>query len=141
MNTLTSETQDPKALKVFFKGHQMRVVLDNLQQIIVPIDEYPRLHFATRAEQRNFRLTAGGKGIHWPDLDEDISLQGLLQGRGSSESPQSVLRWLVSRRTRILSQKPASEKIKIAPVKGRAVPIKQRFLQRGAGYASRHQVS
>lgn len=113
MSTSTSETQEPRIQKITFEGGLMRVLLDDRQQITVPVMLYPRLHFATMSERRNFRLIAKGRGIHWPDLEEDISLEGLLQRRGSSESPQSLLRWLTARKARLNRQKAVPAEIQI----------------------------
>jgi len=132
MSTLTSETQEPQIQKISFEGGLMRVVLDDRQQIMVPVKLYPRLHFATAAERRNFRLIAHGRGIHWPDLEEDISLDGLLQRRGSCESPQSLLRWAMSRKAGVKKQPPVPTEIQIMPAASRLVSVKRRALVRSA---------
>jgi hypothetical protein len=49
------------------------------------------------AERNQWRLIAGGRGIHWPDLDEDISFENLLAGKPSGESQTSLKRWLQQR--------------------------------------------
>ena len=66
--------------------------------ISVPLAWYPRLVHATPEERRNWRLIGMGQGIHWPDLDEDISVEGLLAGRPSGESQESLKRWLEARK-------------------------------------------
>lgn len=58
---------------------------------------YPRLLHGTAEERRHWRLIGQGAGIHWPELDEDLSIEGLILGRPSSESVQSLQRWLKSR--------------------------------------------
>ncbi len=63
--------------------------------ISVPILWFPRLAYATTWERSRFELSR--EGIHWPDLDEDISIQTLLLGKGMGESPQSLQRWLKQR--------------------------------------------
>ncbi len=65
--------------------------------ITVPLAWFPRLEHGTLAERANWRLIGGGQGVHWPDLDEDISVEGLLAGRHSGESQESLRRWLDSR--------------------------------------------
>lgn len=65
--------------------------------VIVPLAWYPRLLSGTTAERNRWRLIAGGEGIHWPDLDEDVSVEGLLEGRPSGETQASFKRWLASR--------------------------------------------
>jgi hypothetical protein len=65
----------------------------------VPLTWFPRLVHATPAEKANWRLIGGGTGIHWPDVDEDVSVASLLAGRRSGESPESLRRWLADRVT------------------------------------------
>jgi hypothetical protein len=65
--------------------------------ITVPLAWFPRLAHASPAERDNWRLIAGGEGIHWPDLDEDISVESLLAGRRSGETQESLRRWLQRR--------------------------------------------
>lgn len=63
----------------------------------VPLVWYPRLAHGTPTERANWRLIGRGEGIHWPQLDEDISVEGLLAGRRSGESQASLQRWLQAR--------------------------------------------
>lgn len=65
--------------------------------ITVPLAWFPRLAHGTPAERANWRLIARGEGIHWPDLDEDISVESLLKGRRSGETQESLRRWLQRR--------------------------------------------
>lgn len=109
--------------KVSFERDLMRVFLADGQQIFVPVKLYPRLHFATGAERKNFRLISQGKGIHWPDIEEDISLEGLLQRRGSYESPQSVLRWISDRKSKATPSKSALVEIQIMPATSRRAHV------------------
>ncbi len=62
--------------------------------ISVPLGWYPRLLHGSPTERAHWRLIQGGAGIHWPDLDEDISIEGLVLGRPSGESQASLERWL-----------------------------------------------
>ena len=66
--------------------------------ITVPLAWFPRLAHGTAAERANWRLIGGGVGIHWPDLDEDISAESLLAGRRSGETQASLRRWLRARK-------------------------------------------
>ena len=66
--------------------------------ISVPLSWHPRLVHATPGERSNWELIGGGQGIHWPDLDEDISIEGLLAGRKSGEGHRSFQQWLEARR-------------------------------------------
>ena len=75
----------------------MTVRLDDGRAISVPLVCYPRLVHATQAERERWRLIADGVGIHWPDLDEDISVENLLAERPSGESQASLERWLERR--------------------------------------------
>jgi hypothetical protein len=62
------------------------------RKITVPLSWFPRLAHGTPAQRANWRLIGGGEGIHWPDLDEDISAESLLAGRRSCEFPESLRR-------------------------------------------------
>jgi hypothetical protein len=62
------------------------------------LDWYPRLAHGSPRERQRWRLIGDGIGIHWPDLDEDISISGLLAGLPSGESAKSLKQWLASRR-------------------------------------------
>ena len=68
--------------------------LSDGRTISVPPSWHPRLVHATPEERSNWELIGGGQGIHWPDLDEDISIEGLLAGRKSGESHRSFQQWL-----------------------------------------------
>ena len=77
----------------------LSVDLEDGRTIAIPIGWYPRLAYGTPAEQANFQISGAGYGIHWPDLDEDIGVEGILLGKKSSESQASFDRWLQRRRT------------------------------------------
>ncbi len=77
----------------------LSVDLEDGRTIAIPIGWYPRLAYGTPAERANFQISGAGYGIHWPDLDEDIGVEGILLGKKSSESPASFDRWLQRRRT------------------------------------------
>ena len=83
MSTLTLNTE-PLAIEVAFDGEMFRVVLKDGRELSVPTEWFPRLHNATPAQRRNWRLIGRGEGIHWPDVDEDISVLGLLAGFGDA---------------------------------------------------------
>jgi hypothetical protein len=88
----------PHAIAVAIDSGTLTVDLSDGRTISVPIAWYPRLSHGTRPERENWRLIADGDGIHWPDLDEDISVSALLEGRRSAESQASLKRWLDGRR-------------------------------------------
>ena len=77
----------------------LRVELADGRAVSVPLAWYPRLVHAAREERNNWELIGGGQGIHWPDLDEDVSVEGLIAGRPSGESRRSFRRWLKAKRT------------------------------------------
>ena len=65
-----------------FDDHTMWVELSDGRTIGVPLAWFPRLLGATPEQRQNYRISATGSGLHWDDLDEDISIPGLLEGRG-----------------------------------------------------------
>ncbi len=85
------------AERVVITDHALTVELGEGRSISAPITWYPRLAHATRQERNNWRLVGGGRGVHWGDIDEDISVEGLLAGRRSTESRASFQRWLAAR--------------------------------------------
>jgi hypothetical protein len=96
MSTLVTE-RDVFAEVVRFSDDAMTVELDDGRSLAVPLAWYPRLLHGTCAERANYELIGDGQGIHWPALDEDISIEGLLAGRRSAESDSSLSRWLATR--------------------------------------------
>jgi hypothetical protein len=75
----------------------LSVGLADGRTIAVPLIWFPRLAYGTPAECANWRFIGGGVGIHWPDLDEDISVVSLLGGRRSGEGRASLRRWIERR--------------------------------------------
>lgn len=75
----------------------LTVELSDGRVISVPLSWYPRLVHATPEERNNCRLIGHGEGIHWPDLDEDISVENVIFGKSSGESQRSLQRWLEQR--------------------------------------------
>jgi hypothetical protein len=73
------------------------VELEDGRTLSVPLAWYPRLLHGTAAERAEWRLVGRGDGLHWPALDEDISVASLIAGRPSAESPRSLERWLAGR--------------------------------------------
>lgn len=96
MTTLTAEA---RAQNVVVTDDAISVDLNDGRTISVPLAWYPRLLQGTSTERNNWRYIGGGEGIHWLDLDEDVSVENLLAGRPSGESQSSFKRWLASRRT------------------------------------------
>ena len=83
MSTLTLNTE-PLAVEVTFDDAAFRVSLEDGRELAIPIDWFPRLRKATPAQRQNWRLIGRGEGIHWPDVDEDISVLGLIAGFGDT---------------------------------------------------------
>jgi Protein of unknown function (DUF2442) len=92
MSTLTKPRSVPEPVAVAVTDDTLSVDLADGRTIAVPLDWFPRLRHGTVKERANFELSFAG--IHWPQLDEDISVEGLLNGEKSGESPKSIQRWL-----------------------------------------------
>jgi len=90
MTTSASEFVGPAATKVTVSDSTLDVELQDGRSLSVPIAWYPRLEHATRKERDNWTLTGSGLGIHWPDIDEDISVEALVNGTPSNESQASL---------------------------------------------------
>ena len=84
-------------LEVQFSEDSLTVRLDDGCSLSVPLAWYPRLLLGTGAERENYELIGDGEGIHWPQLDEDISVEGLLASRRSAESATSFAKWRARR--------------------------------------------
>jgi hypothetical protein len=97
MNTLAVEIRIPEALIVSLTDDTLSVDLSDGRSISVPLAWFPRLLHSTEHERNNWRLIGRGQGIHWEDVDEDISVEGLLAGRPSGESQESFKKWLAKR--------------------------------------------
>ena len=100
MNSSTAETQVPTAARVDVNDDTLSVQLSDGRTISVPVAWYPRLSHGTAQERNHWRLIGNGRGVHWPDLDEDVSVENLLAGKPSGESQSSFKRWLDQRQGR-----------------------------------------
>lgn len=96
MTTSTLSKADARPREVRVTVDTLSVDLADGRTISVPLQWFPRLLHGAVHERNHFELTRSG--IHWPDLDEDISVDGLLRGEGSAESPHSVQKWLHERK-------------------------------------------
>ena len=94
----TTEISVPDAMSIEVTEDTLTAELSDGRIISVPLAWYPRLVHATPEERNNWELIGTGQGIHWPDLDEDLSIEGFLAGRKSGESPRSLKRWLEAKR-------------------------------------------
>jgi hypothetical protein len=80
---VSATTQEPEhpALRVWFEDDFICVELTDGRQVKTPIALYPRLANATQAQRENFQMTGRGLGLHWPDLDKDLTVKGIALGR------------------------------------------------------------
>lgn len=105
MSTLAIEAH-PSASGVEITEDELIVELKDGRTISVPLAWFPRLLHGTAEERANWELLGDGEGIHWPGLDEDISIQGLLAGIPSRESQRTLTRWLDERSPRMRASQP-----------------------------------
>jgi hypothetical protein len=91
------EIQVADAVDVRTTDNRLVVELEDGRAISLPLSWYPRLLHGRPEERNNYQLIGGGSGIHWPDLDEDLSVEDLLAGHRSQESQTSLQRWLDER--------------------------------------------
>ena len=98
MNTLTTEIQSARAAQVIVTDDTLIVDMTDGRTISVPLAWYPRLQHGDESERNHWQLIGKGKGIHWPELDEDISVENLLIGKPSGESLNSLKEWLMKRK-------------------------------------------
>jgi Protein of unknown function (DUF2442) len=91
------ESRIALATGVVVSEDTLSVELADGRTIAAPLAWYPRLSHATAEERNSWRLIGNGRGIHWPALDEDISIDNLLAGQPSAESQSSLKKWLAGR--------------------------------------------
>lgn len=97
MNSSVAESElEVEATSVIVTDEALTVELEDGRTISTPLQWFPRLRHGTPLERAKFEI--GPFGIHWPDLDEDISVRGLILGRRSGESPRSLKFWLDNRK-------------------------------------------
>jgi hypothetical protein len=94
MSTLIAEV---RAQNLAITEDSLIVDLSDGRSITVPIAWYPRLQHGTSGERDNWRWIGDREGIHWPDLDEDISIENLVLGQPSGEGQDSFRQWLEGR--------------------------------------------
>jgi hypothetical protein len=100
MNTSTIELSETVAEKVTVTKDTLALELADGRTVTAPLAWYPRLLHGMARERANWRFIGGGEGIHWPDLDEDISVENILLGRPSGESQRSFKKWLEARQAK-----------------------------------------
>lgn len=89
-----------KAQSIVVTDDTLMVDFTDGRSISAPLVWYPRLLHGLSEERNNWQLIGDGEGIHWPDLDEDLSVEGILLGRPSGESQRSFQKWLDERKER-----------------------------------------
>ena len=94
MTTLAIKIDLPFAENVLITEDTLNVDLNDGRTISVPLNWFPRLVHATPKQRDNWRLIGREHGIHWDDIDEDISVEGLIAGQPSGESQSSFKKWL-----------------------------------------------
>ena len=97
MNSSTVDAPAVMATRIEVTADALAAELSDGRTLSVPLAWYPRLLHATPAERQAWRLVGAGSGVHWPALDEDISVANLLAGKRSGESQGSLRRWLAGR--------------------------------------------
>jgi hypothetical protein len=100
MTILERRIEVPDAMSVSVSDEALAVVLRDGRTISVPLSWYPRLVEGAPEERADWHLIGRGEGIRWPQLDEDISVAGLIAGEPSRERPASLQRWLEQRAAR-----------------------------------------
>ena len=94
---MSSSIIEARAQRVQIDEDCLVVDLVDGRTVSVPLVWYPRLWYGSRQERARFELLGEGAYIHWPDLDEDLTIAGILAGRRSGESAESLKRWLTGR--------------------------------------------
>jgi len=98
MTSLTIELSEiPTIQQVIVTDDTLSVDLSDGRTISAPLAWYPRLLHSSTKERNDWRLISSGSGVHWNQIDEDISIKNLLLGQPSRESQKSLQRWLSSR--------------------------------------------
>ena len=97
MSSLVIEIQTAIVQNVTVTDDTLMFDLTDGRTVSVPLAWYPRLWYGEHGERNNWRVIGQGEGIHWPDLDEDISVQNVLWGKPSGESQRSLKQWMAER--------------------------------------------
>ena len=97
MNISAHDFPAPRATSVNISEDTLSVDLADGRTVSVPLAWYPRLLHSSAKDRQHWRLIGAGTGIHWPDIEEDVSIEGLILGRPSQEAQSSFSRWLEGR--------------------------------------------
>ncbi len=107
MSSSTVDGRGALATRVDVSEDTVSVELADGRTVAAPLAWYPRLAHASAEECAIWRLIGGGQGIHWPEVDEDISVANLLAGQPSTESQSSFKKWLAGRAKPVRTRKDA----------------------------------
>ncbi len=99
MSSLGVDIPEARAQSVSLSDEALSVDLVDGRTVIVPLLWFPRLWHGSKEERNNFEIFGDGAYLHWPDLDEDLTVAGLLEGKRSGESATSLKKWLAARKT------------------------------------------
>ena len=106
---ISMQKKDERVSAVYFLRDAIVVDLKDGRSISVPLSWYPKLLNASNLQRSHWKVCGGGYGIHWPDIDEDLSTEGLLRGAAAPNSTHAVKR--TSKRKRVISKKRSAKKI------------------------------
>ncbi len=98
--SIALEVEETRAVEASVNEDELTVRLEDGRTVVTPLEWYPRLVFGTEEERQNFRIVGRGYGIHWPELDEDLSVRGMILGRTSGEGAHGLKRWKQEMRRR-----------------------------------------
>ena len=98
MSSSGVDIQEARALSLSLSDEALSVDLVDGRTVIVPLVWYPRLWHGSKHERNNFEIFGDGAYVHWPELDEDLTVAGLLEGKRSGEVSSSLKKWLASRK-------------------------------------------
>jgi hypothetical protein len=110
MSSRRANSIQPRAEKLIFTKAAMSLHLADGRTLVVPLAWYPRLSHGSPRASANYEIIGEGSYIHWPDLDEDLTVVGLLEGRKSAESAASIKKWFAGRMSHSPSNKSRPKK-------------------------------
>ena len=105
-----AENSDPRIIAIEVMDAAIVATLADGRTVSVPLAWSWRLSEANPAQRQNFEIIGSGQGVHWPDLDEDISVENLLLGQSSGESQASLEKWLSARQSRLTNSARSEER-------------------------------
>lgn len=97
MESLAIEAREDRVMTVRVEEDRLALDLEDGRTIYAPLAWHPRLAYATQRERLHFKIIGEGRYIHWPDLDEVLSVSSIMAGRRSAESTDALKKWLASR--------------------------------------------